>query len=68
MFKYFVITADYSKHIKNKLWFNECMPITRLEGHDDPGEDSWMVPVERQNDLTEDPAFLRQTLDNIKLS
>lgn len=60
--KYVLFQWPESQEIMEKPWFNECLFVQDIEGHDSVGDSAWMVPADRAEEL------IRETTKNNPLT
>lgn len=53
MNEYILVTWPESQHLMNKPWFNECLLVQDIEGHEEVGSSAYMVPINRYEEFIE---------------
>jgi len=60
MDKYILVTWPESQHLMDKPWFNECLLVQDIEGHEEVGSSSYMVPENRYEELNSKHIYIAE--------
>jgi len=51
MNKYILVHWPESQYLMDKPWFNECLLVQDIDGHNEVGSSAYMVPENKYNEL-----------------
>ena len=64
MNKYILVTWPESQYLMDKPWFNECLLVQDIEGHEEAGSSAYMVPENKYEEFNNKHIYIAEYVGN----